>query len=175
MGPRLQHCGFSIKRPDNYKWCLYEKQQDGYNAVFWYMLLDNSTTHQFSVHINLVDIKKKPDSPEEMAQMLRRDELYRKNQNREVLSYDQKMSSKQGQWCLLYNIKYTDTDNPASSKVINEEFGYTCIHPSFDRTVLNVLCGQRGTKDELDPELTKEAQIFIDGIILESSPGMAIK
>ncbi len=84
------------------------------------------------------------------------------------------MTEKQGQWCLVYQMKFRSSDNPYKP-LVHEEFGYVCLHPSFDRTVLNVLCWQRGMENELDPELTKEAEKFIDGITLESAPGVSVR
>jgi len=53
--------------------------------------------------------------------------------------------------------------------------GYTVLHPSWDRTTINVMYSERGTSEEVNGSLDPIGKALINGVVIESEPGKPIK
>jgi len=92
------------------------------------------------------------------------------------MSYQSKSITRQGQWAIAYVIKVKDKAARNSDYPLIMKFtGYTILHPSWERTIINVMYSERGLPEEVDGAFDPIGKAFIDGVVIESEPKTPIK
>ena len=87
-----------------------------------------------------------------------------------IINYTKVPILKQGQWCLQQNLYYK------IGNIYIREWGYTCLHPTFSRAILDVICKieKRAPITNIN-KIMEDSYSFINRISLESAPGIPIK
>jgi hypothetical protein len=92
----------------------------------------------------------------------------------EVLAYEAMPTSRQGQFCVRYEMRSLDKKSPVSSgQVLRMNFeGIACRHPLWPNGVLDSSYSERGLGEGIDPSLKSEGEQLLRGVTMEVEPGM---
>lgn len=174
MQPSLQYRGFSVQRPNNSSWYMINGEQDPLYAIF--RLDTNSETHTVNTSIRLQKIPKQPSTIEDFKKIVDDNLLGGVDDSKYVLvSYKSKESSKQGQWCIEYDlVVWNNIAMNSNQPLLMSMKGYMVIHPAWERTVVDAYFSERGKDNEMDEQLEVDGKSIIEGVVLESSPGVPI-
>lgn len=171
---RLQYRGFSIPRPPTARWHLRKEEQASSQAVVRYETR-GSDTHGFLVAIDLRFVGSNPKTHEELARVARADEI--ENEARFTrLHYEQRLSTRQGQWCIEYESRVLDrfpSQAPPGVALHVRARGARCLHPAWPGTLIDILWMEQGTPEELDDAIVQEAEAYLAEVRIETAPGVA--
>jgi hypothetical protein len=171
MAPRLSYQGFSFNRPSSWDWYLLSSEEH-YNDVT--LRRDSwipSKTHSFYAKVSLGRIERQPETAEEFAELARSTGQKAPYEIRTV-SYEQRVTTRQSQWCIRIESSYVVVGAPPAP---DQELtmilrGYRCLHPAWPKTTLDFFYSERGLPNEIDPKLSKEGEEFLDGVRIDIAP-----
>jgi len=172
MTPRLEYRGFSFDRPPGPLWYLRQSEQSHVVAMLRRDLPKSSPTHSFFAEVALGTMAAQPASPEEFAKLAAPPVQKAPYPIREVSRHSEP-ATVQGQWC----IRFETTSSVLGATVAPDEElvmtlrGFRCLHPAFPKGLLTFYYSERGTRDELDPELSEEGETFLRGVRIDVAPG----
>ena len=173
MGATMQYRGFSVKRPDDLRWYALKSEHSPHNAIF--RINTKSPTHSFFAEIKNKKIAIQPRTIEEFKTYIDKENLAM-GPRHESLSYQSKAIIKQGQWTVAYVNKSLDKAAINSdSTLVMKMTGYTILHPTWDRTVIDVMYSERGLPEEVDGTFDPIGKAFINGVVIESEPKIPTK
>lgn len=172
MVPNLGYCGFTVQRPADNRWCLYQSEQEPFIACF--RMDGSSHTHSIYTMINVSSLAKSPKTIDEFEKEWKVEKTQTSGRMK-LLEYTSSQSTKQGQWCINYSLKTLDT-TPVNSKtpLVMTMKGFAVIHPSWTNAVLDAYVSQRGIEGELNSEIDNSGKSILNGVRLESEPGKEI-
>jgi hypothetical protein len=174
-GDRMQYRGFSIPRPAS-GWYLRDEEQAPSQAVVRYETR-GSDTHGFLVAIDLRFVGSSPKSHEELARVARADEI--ENEARFTrLQYEQRLTTRQGQWCIEYESRVLDrfpAEAPPGVALHVRARGTRCLHPAWPGTLIDIVWMEQGRPEELDDALARDAEAYLAGAQIETAPGVAAR
>lgn len=173
MGATMQYRGFSVKRPDDLRWYALKTEHSPLIALF--RLDIKSPTHTFYASIENKKIAIQPRSIDEFKAYIDK-ELLALGPRHESLKYQSKAITKQGQWAVVYIHEVLDkaaanSDFPLVMKVT----GYAVLHPTWERTMIDVSYSERGLAGEVDGTLDPVGKAFLKGVVLESQPKIPLQ
>jgi hypothetical protein len=168
MEPRLRYPSFSFDRPPGPLWYLRRSEQSQDRATLRRDIPKGSRTHSFFAYIALGRLAAQPASPEEFAKLADPPKQRAPYQTREVARHVEP-ATKQGQWCIRYETEDSVLGAPVApeTELVLTLRGFRCLHPAFPDAVLTFYYSERGTRDELDPELSEEGEKFLGGVRFE--------
>jgi hypothetical protein len=172
MAPQLQYRGFSIQRPTDDRWFFDDRDQKPNYALFRIPTI--SETYSVVATVGLQQLESAPASESEFKEMV--DRMMSQHSSRfEAVSYESKLTSRQGQWCVEYTSKVIDR-TPANSSIplILRGQGFVVLHPKWKETVVSALFSERVQEKELTEEIQRMGPTFLSWIVLESKPGKKI-
>lgn len=171
MAPRLSYQGFSFERPPNLTW-YFRRSEEHYTHVtlrrdLWF----SGPTHTFYALVSLGGVEREPTSHEDFAELARL-QAQRAPYETRTDSYQQSLVTKQGQWCIRFEASYTVIGAPVSPNDALTMImrGYRCRHPTWPHTTLDFAYSERGLPEEIDPDLWKEGEHFLDGVRIDAGP-----
>lgn len=172
MAPRLEYQGFSFDRPPNPYWYFLQSEQSYTQVVLRRDFFTPSKTHTFYALVGLGQIASQPKTHEEFAE-LARSPYQRAAYEVRTVSYEQRPTTRQGQWCIRFESSYAAIGAPPApdrelSMILR---GYRCLHPTWPRTTLDFYYSERGLADEMDAELHEEGEQFLNGVRIDVAPG----
>lgn len=173
LAPRLQYQGFSASRPPNDSWFINRDEQDHTTLLFRREVAGQS--HSFFFAVQLIALKREPRSDEDFAELVRqRMVAVTDPQRHEVLAYQAKPMSQQGQSCIRYSLQTIDRKSPVLPGLeLNMNFeGIACRHPLWPNAILDAYYSERGLARELDPSLYPEGEQLLRGVTIEVEPGV---
>jgi len=171
MAPRLSYQGFSFDRPSSRDWYMLRSEENYTDVTLRRDFWKPSDTHSFYARVSIGSIERQPTSHEEFAELARSD---RQSADYEVklVSYDQLSTTRQNQWCIRLDASYLVVGAPISpdrnlAMIIR---GYRCLHPTWPKATLDFFFSERGLPDEIDPDLAREGEKFLDGVRIDVAP-----
>jgi hypothetical protein len=172
MAPRLEYQGFSFDRPPNPHWYFLQSEQSYTEAMLRRDSPSPSKTHTFYASVSLGRIERQPETHEEFAQLARSKGPQAAYDVRTV-SYEQRLTTRQSQWCIRVDSAHAVRGAPAApdrelTMTLN---GYRCLHPAWPTTTLDFFYSERGLPGEIDPELSQEGEAFLAGVRIDTAPG----
>lgn len=168
MAPTITLEGFSISRPADKQWyaMVTEQQPD----LVMLRLDTPSPTHTVFTQIMLQKLPKQPSSIDELEEYVTQYSTNTSPRN-ELVEFKSQKSAMQGQWCINYTMTIRDLAPRNSDSPLLMTFkGFTVIHPTLPRMVVDAYVSQRGNKNELNPELDASGKAILDSIILKPVP-----
>ncbi len=172
MIPKLTYHGFTVKRPVDNKWCLYQSEQEPFTACF--RLDRSSRTYSAYTLIQVSSLQAHPESIDEFEKQWKKEKTSTSGRMK-LLEYTSSQSMKQGQWCINYSLKSLDTE-PVNSDtpLVMTMKGFVVLHPNWPDAIIDAYVSQRGTKDDLTPEIDESGKSILEGVRLESALGKEI-
>jgi len=173
MAPRLEYQGFSFDRPPGPLWFMRRSEMSYTNVTLRRDFTKRSATHSFYAQIYLDALAAQPASAEEFTKLAEVPVQKAPYQVREVSRHIEP-ATHQGQWC----IRFETTDSVLGAPVAPDQElvltlrGFRCLHPAFPKTMLVFYYSERGTHDEIDPELSEEGETFLRGVRIDVAPDM---
>lgn len=170
---RLQHRGFSAARPPHDQWFLLLSEQSPPNLLFRRTVAGSA--HSFLFEAQLASIEGAPASDVDFAAFVeKRMTAIRDTDRFSLLSYQGQLAPRQGQVCVRYAMETLDRENPLFPGVeLRTSFkGVACRHPAWPDTILDWRYSERAPASELDPSLAAEGDALIEGIVIETAPGV---
>lgn len=172
MVSNLSYRGFTVKRPSDNRWCLYQSEQDPFIACF--RMDGSSHTHSVYTMINVSSLAKPSQTIDEFEKEWKVEKTQTSGRMK-LLEYTSSQSMKQGQWCIDYSLKTLDTTPINSDRpLVMTMKGFVVIHPGWTNAVLDAYVSQRGKENELSSEVDNSGKAILDGVRLESAPGQEI-
>lgn len=173
MSPRLQFRGFSISRPRHSAWFVRVSEQTHTHAIIRCRL--SGRTHTAFVGVDLRSLVRAAASQEDFAELSRQDQNPDTNRFT-IMSYQQRLSSIQGQWAIEFEMTMRDAFAPNSpgKPLIIRDSGYVISHPTFPDSVVRIRYSERGLAEELGPAVEAEGKNIMKGVRLESEPGKPV-
>lgn len=171
MAPRLSYQGFSFNRPSNVNWYLLKSEQNYTDVTLGRDFWSASRTHTFFASVSLGRIDRQPATHDEFAELVRSKGQQAPYEVRTV-SYEQSLTTKQNQWCVRFESVHAVFGAPRAPdrELTLIVRGYRCLHPAFPQTTLDFFYSERGLPDEIDPELSREGEDFLDGVRIDIAP-----
>jgi hypothetical protein len=126
----------------------------------------------FSVELSALD--RNPTSDDDFAELVRTKMVAVTDPTRhEVLDYEATPTSRQGQFCVRYQLQTLDKKSPVlPGQVLRMNFeGIACRHPLWPNAVLDSSYSERGLAEGIDPSLRSEAEELLLGVVIEVEPG----
>ncbi|HKC49441.1 MAG TPA: hypothetical protein VKF60_01520 [Myxococcota bacterium] len=174
MPPRLEYQGFSFDRPPGPLWYMRPSEQSRTFAMLWRDRDPSkpSATHSFFAQISLDRLAAQPASAEEFAKLAEVPVQKALYQVREV-SRQSEAATQQGQWCIRFETTTLQVGAPVApdQELVLTLRGLRCLHPAFPKGVLTFYYSERGTREEIDPELSEEGETFLHGVRIDVAPG----
>lgn len=175
MQPKLQYTGFSVARPPDTGWVARLDEQKDMEAMFRKEL--PSKTHTAFVSIKLRKLERLATSLEDFVNIDKESYTFQDTIRFKMVNFTQAPGERQGQWCINYTERVQDR-KPAidpSTPLVARAYGFKCIYPTNKQLILVAEISERGKEEELDSLIIKEGQEILNGIILESAPGVPVK
>jgi hypothetical protein len=171
MAPRLEYQGFSFERPPNRHWYMLQSEESYTDVTLRREFFPPSDTHTFYARVSLGGIDKEPETHSEFAELALVPPQKADYEIRD-LSYEQQLTTRQDQWCIRFDSSHIVIGAPpAPEKELTMTLGgYRCLHPGWPMTTLDFYFSERGLPDELDPELSEEGEIFLEGVHIDTLP-----
>jgi len=169
MAPRLDYQGFSFKRPPNSKWYMLRSEQSHTDVTLRREI--ESPTHSFYAIVALSQLPRQPSSHKEFAELAKS-----KGQNAPYVTHDVSLENKmvmiQSQWCIrVESVSVQLGAPPAPDQELQLVVrGFRCLHPAWPKTSLDFFYSERGLPGEIDPELSEEGEVFLEGVSIDISP-----
>jgi hypothetical protein len=173
MRPRMEYQGFSFDRPPGPRWFLRQSEQSHTSAMLWRDPSKPSKTHTFYAQVSLFQLPAQPASHEEFAKLAEPPAQKAPYQDHETSRHSE-LATVQGQWC----IRFETTDSVLGAPVAPDQElvlilrGFRCLHPTFPKAALTFFYSERGTPEEIDPELSEEGETFLRGVRIDVAPGV---
>lgn len=171
MAPRLSYRGFSFDRPSSWDWYLLRSEEHYTDVTLRRDFWRKSNTHSFFANVSLGGIERQPETHEEFAELARSKGPQAPYSVRTV-SYEQRRTTRQGQWCIRFDSSHVVRGAPPAPELELTMLmrGYRCLHPTWPKTTLDFFYSERGLADELDPGLAKEGEDFLNGVRIDVAP-----
>ncbi len=171
MAPRLAYQGFSFDRPSSSDWYLLRSEEDYTHVALRRDVWRPSETHSFFALVSLGGIERQPQSHEEFAE-LAKSTGQKAPYEIQTVSYEQRLTTRQNQWCIRTDASYVVIGAPVAPdrKLTMIVRGYRCLHPAWPKTTLDFFYSERGLPDEIDPQLSKEGEAFLEGVRIDIAP-----
>ena len=172
LEPRLQYQGFSASRPPNDSWYMNRDEQRPTTLLFRREISGEARSFFFSVE--LAALERNPTSNDDFAELVRMKMVAITDPARnEVLAYEAAPTSRQGQFCIRYQLRTLDKKSPVfPGRVLRMNFeGIACRHPRWPNAVLDSSYSERGLAEDIDPSLRSEAEQLLQGVTIEVEPG----
>jgi hypothetical protein len=171
MAPRLSYQGFSFDRPSSWDWYLLRSEENYTDVTLRRDLWIPSKTHTFYARVSLGHIERQPETHEEFGELARSAGQEAPYEIRTV-SYEQRLTTRQNQWCIRFDSAYVAVGAPPApdrelTMILN---GYRCLHPAWPKTTLDFFFSERGLPNEIDPKLSEEGEEFLDGVRIDTAP-----
>ena len=134
----------------------------------------SGNAHSFFFSVELSALERTPTSDDDFAELVREKMVAVTDPTRnEVLSYEATPTSRQGQFCVRYQLRSLDKKSPVvPGQVLNMNFeGIACRHPLWPNGVLDSSYSERGPAEQLDPSLESEGEQLLQGVTIEVEPG----
>ncbi|MFQ5472998.1 MAG: hypothetical protein ACE5FA_08965 [Dehalococcoidia bacterium] len=172
MAPRLEYQGFSFERPPNRKWYFRQSEQSHTDVTLRREIFSLSTTHTFYAQVSLGGIEEVPSSHEEFAELARSKGQEAPYETR-TISYKQQLTTRQNQWCIRFDSSYKVIGHPdvPDRELLMILGGYRCLHPTWRKVTLDFFYSERGLREEIDPKLSEEGEVFLQGVRIDVAPG----
>ena len=173
LDPRLQYQGFSAARPPNDSWYMNRNEQTPTSLLFRREVLGEA--HSFFFSVELSALEREPVSDDDFADLVREKMVAVTDPERhEVLSYEATPTSRQGQFCVRYQLRTLDRKSPVlPGRELSMNFeGSACRHPLWPHGALDSSYSERGPANLLDPALNSEGEQLLRGITIEIEPGV---
>lgn len=164
---RQQYRGFSVHPPMGAGWIVKVSEQSPQQAIYRREL--PTTTHTFVAGVALVQLDKSVPLDEALAPR-----GFENSQRYEVLEDSHQPDHSRKLTCVTYSIRLRDKGAPNSSgaPLILIDRGFVCAHPTFPGMAVRASYSERGLESELDAGLWTDFQAFLNGVQIESSPGV---
>lgn len=173
MGSTMEFRGFSVKRPEDPRWFVNLYEQDSCRTMFRFKT--TSPTHTFYAYAINGKMETAPATKEEFKAYIDKENTIL-NQRHELLSYESKLVEKQGQWAVEYRTKVLDKAAANSNApLVMKLTGYTILHPDWERTIIDVVYSERGTREEVNGTLDPIGQAWVDGVVIQHLDKTPIK
>ena len=171
MTPRLEYQGFSFDRPPNPHWYVLQSEQTHTRAVLRRDLDGSSETHTFYAQVTMGGIERQPQTHEEFAE-LARSKGQQAPYEVQTVAYEQSLTTRQNQWCIRVDSSHVSHGAPVAPdrELAMTIRGYRCLHPTWPKTTLDFYYSERGLPEEMDPELSKEGETFLEGVRIDVAP-----
>ena len=166
----MQYRGFSIARPTSSAWYVTVSEQSSTHAILRRRV--RGKTHTAFASADLKVLPRIAISPADFAQLCRSDHIIETNRLA-LISYDQHLSTVQGQWAIEYSMTVLDAHarNSLHAPLTIRTIGRVVNQPAFPNSVVAMIYSERGRPEELDPDLETKGREILNGIVLESEPG----
>jgi hypothetical protein len=174
MSKRLQYRGFSILRPEHSAWFVRVSEQIPPHATIRCRL--PGRTHTAFVSVDLTSVPRNAASQADFAEMCRQDHFDDTNRFA-VVSYEQHLSTIQGQWAIEFEMTVRDSGAPnaGGKTLIMRESGYVVNQPTFPNGAVRIMYSERGLPEELDAKVEAAGKEVMKGVRLESAPGTPLR
>jgi hypothetical protein len=168
MAPRLHYQGFSFARPPNHLWYFRQSEQSLSEVILRRDFWAPSKTHTFIAHVHIGLLDQEPMSHEHFGILARFPEQEGPYPIRSI-SYEQSLTTQQGQWCVRFESQNVAIGPPAvpDSELAILFRGYRCVHPAWPLRTLDFFYSERGLEAELQPKLYEEGQLFLNGVRID--------
>jgi hypothetical protein len=173
MSSRLQYRGFSMARPTDSAWFVRVGEQSPAHAIIRCRM--SGQTHTAFVSADLRSLPRAATSEADFAVLCRQDQNPDTNRFA-IVSYEQRVTSIQGQWAIEYDLTTRDSGAPSSPgrTLTVRESGYVIKHPTFPDHVVHVRFSERAEPEALDSKVEAEGKTIMKGVRLESEPGKPV-
>jgi hypothetical protein len=164
---RQQYRGFSVHPPMGAGWIVRVSEQSPQQATYRREL--PTKTHTLIAGVGLVQLDKSVPLEEALAPR-----GFENSQRYEVLENSHEPDHSRGLTCVTYSIRLRDKQAPnsAGAPLILIDRGFVCAHPTFPGMAVRASYSERGLESELDAGLWADFRAFLDGVQIESSPGV---
>jgi len=171
MAPRLSYQGFSFERPASPDWFLLRSEEDHTGVMLRREVAGENDGHTFYTNVSLGRLERQPATHAEFAELARSKGQIAPYEVSTV-SYEQSETTRQSQWCIRFDATYLVRGAPAAqgrelTMIIR---GYRCLHPAWPATTLDFFYSERGLADEINPTLSDEAEVFLEGVRIDVAP-----
>lgn len=161
--------GFRVRPPRDPGWRVRIDEQTPERAV--YRREFDSPTHALRAEVGLTPLETAVSSHDgfmEAARPLPIEDA----EGFQFSDYAEERLVLYGQWALRYTARLR-APNPAragGSGLILRQEGCVVLHPSLPGRAVHILLAERGLEEELDPQLKRTADRFMNGVVLDSGP-----
>jgi hypothetical protein len=128
----------------------------------------------FFFSVELSGLERTPRSDEDFAELVRAMSVTVTDPSRhEVLLYEATPTSRQGQFCVRYQLRTLDKKSPVfPGQTLRMNFeGIACRHPLWPNAVLDMSYSERGLAEQINPSLRSEGEQLLQGVTIEIEPG----
>lgn len=171
MAPRLSYQGFSFDRPASWDWYLLRSEESHTDVTLRRDFWRPSETHSFYARVGLGAITRQPATLEEFSEIAKVDRQDAPYETK-LVSYDQRTTIRQNQWCVRFDASYLVAGAPGSAdhELTMIMSGFRCLHPTWPKVTLDFFFSERGLPGEIDPSLSKEGEDFLKGVRIDVAP-----
>ncbi len=168
MAPRLSYQGFSFDRPGNKNWYMLRSEESHTDVFLRRDFLNPSKTHTFYANISLGGIERQPKTHEEFGELVR-STGQKAPYEVKTASYDQRLVTKQNQWCVRFESSHVVIGSPQAPdcELTMILRGYRCLHPNWPKVTLDFFYSERGLPNEIDQKFTQEGEEFLNGVRID--------
>lgn len=175
MAPRLQYVGFSFARPPSTSWFIDRREEKPSLVLVRHVPLAGEYHTAFvSFSVSKADL---PADPAGFAEWMKKnntgiDTLL------EIRSYEQETVALQGQTCVSSKSDYdVRSDRYPSVDLRMISHTISCIHPGFEKAIVETMYSERGLPDEVgtDPVLAAEGEQIMRGFEIDVAEGVPAK
>lgn len=169
VSERLQQRGLSVRPPRGATWMVDVNEQTPLVAIFRQDL--PSKTHTFLAMAGLVQLE--PGVPFEQAAA---PQGFDDPARYDVLEYKVEPDTSRNTPCIRYTLGLLVKTSPNAPNAPLQmlERGAVCAHPTMRDMAVRALFSERGMPEEMDPALWSGFDDFIQGIHIESAPGVTV-
>lgn len=164
---RHQYHGFSVAPPRGPNWRVRVSEQSSDAAIYRQELA--SETHTFVASVKLIRLEENvPFEESGVPHGLSDPARYT------VLENTHQPDGSRKTQCIRYSVRLLDKAAPNSpnAPLLFVDKGLVCAHPTIPGVAVRASFSERGLPQESDPRLWDALEAFLQGVQLESAPGV---